>query len=89
MVKIVAIKETANPKVIRVEFEQVMSDFDKARGFGKPKRVWITADAQNSTFKEGQIHAMKIKMIAHDEPQYEGHLVFEQTGKYYTSQLTE
>lgn len=89
MIKIVSITATANPKVIKVEFEQVLSDFDKARGFGKAKRAWITADAENSTFREGQTYTKQIKMKSHDEPQYEGHKPFEQTGKYYTSEITE
>lgn len=89
MIKIVAITATKNPKVVKVEFEQVLNEFDKARGFGKAKRAWITADAETSSFKEGQTYAMRIQMKVHDEPQYEGHKPFEQTGKYYTSEITE
>ena len=86
MIKVEAIKQTENPEVVKVELVQVMSALDIARGFGKAKRHWMTASKDN-TLVVGQTFAQKIKMVQHDEPQYEGHKPFETTGKFYTSEL--
>lgn len=87
MLKVESINPTENPEVVKVELIQVMSALDVARGFGKPKRIWITADKSTNTFKEGQTFNANIRMVQHDEPQYEGHKPFEKTGKYYTPEL--
>jgi len=87
MIKVEAISDTKNPEVVKVEFVQVMSALDVARGFGKPKKHWLTADKKSNTFKVGQTFPQQIKMIQHDEPQYVDHKPFEQTGKYYTTEL--
>lgn len=87
MITVAAINDTKNPEVVKVEFVQVQSALDIARGFGKPKRHWDTADKAKNTFVVGQTFPNNIKMVQHDEPQYEGHEPFEKTGKYYTSEL--
>jgi len=87
MIVVKSIADTKNPKVVKVELVEVQSALDVARGFGKPKRIWITADKASNTMVEGQTFPNKIKMVQHDEPQYEGHEPFELTGKYYTSEL--
>lgn len=88
MIKVESIVDTKNPEVVKVELVQIMSALDIARGFGKPKRLWTTADKKANTFVVGQIFKdANIKMVQHDEPQYEEHKPFEKTGKYYTAEL--
>lgn len=87
MIEVVEVKPTENPEVVKVEFVQVQTALDIARGFGKAKRHWETANAKTNTFEAGQKFPNNIKMVQHDEPQYEGHKPFEKTGKYYTSEL--
>lgn len=87
MIKVEAITDTKNPDVVKVEFTQVMSALDIARGFGKPKKHWMTADKKLNTLKVGQTFSQTIKMIQHDEPQYPEHKPFAETGKYYTSEI--
>ena len=89
MLKVEAITQTENPEVVKVELVQVMSALDLARGFGKPKRIWLPADKASNTFVVGQTFNQNIKMVQHDTPQYEGHKPFEKTGKYYTPELTD
>ena len=86
MIKVEAITQTENPEVVKVELVEVQSALELARGFGKPKRHWMTASKDNS-FVVGQTFPNKIKMVQHDGPQYDDHKPFEKTGKYYTSEL--
>lgn len=87
MIRVDSIQPTKNAKIVKVEFTQVLTPLEAARGFSSGKKYWETADADNNTFKVGQTFPANIEMVEHAEPQYEGHQPFEKNGKYYTSKL--
>jgi len=84
MIKVIEIKETSNPEILSVVFEQVLSAFDLARGFRKAKKARMTASAEKHSFNVGdEFSDRQIVTIAYDKPLYDGHEAFETNGKFY------
>lgn len=86
MIKCIEIKDTKNPDVKHVGFEEVKDEFQQAIGYANNKKAWVMA-SKDHTFAVGKQYNKSIKHTPHDEPQYEGHEAFEKTGKYYTSEI--
>lgn len=92
MLRIKEIRDSkSNPGLKTVIFQEILEQYDIAKGKkAKIKSDWFTTDGLKACgYKEGAVVSGSLKSIAHDEPQYEGQVPFEITGKYYSTEWNQ
>lgn len=92
MIKVLEIQETSNPSVLRIVFQNVVTEEEQdefTESLTEGPTMMLASKPgfidKNKLVEGQQLANYIIEQRVHDTPQYKGHKPFDKNGKYYTA----